>query len=66
MLSVVHSSDCPKLEFIQPHLLFVTGMDNGCLDLTQVGTLFRSVRLICQATDQTGKSDASERRPYLK
>jgi hypothetical protein len=23
MLSVVHSSDCPKLEFIQPHPNFV-------------------------------------------
>ena len=66
MLSVVHSSDCSKLEFIQPHLLFVNGMDNGCLDLNQVGTLLRSVRLICRATDQIRESDASERHPYLK
>jgi hypothetical protein len=42
MLSVVHSSDCPKLEFIQPHPHFVAGDGNGCLDLNQVGTLFQA------------------------
>jgi hypothetical protein len=31
MLSVVHSSDCSKLEFIQPHLLFVTRPSYGRL-----------------------------------
>jgi len=33
MLSVVHSSDCPKLEFIQPHLLFVIRVSSGRLAL---------------------------------
>gem|GEM_PF-5268621 len=33
MLSVVHSSDCPKLEFIQPHLLFVIRMSYGRIAL---------------------------------
>ncbi len=34
MLSVVHLSDCPKLEFIQPHphSLFVNGVCDGCLE----------------------------------
>jgi hypothetical protein len=32
MVSVVHSSDCPKLEFIQPHLLFVPCLGRGCMD----------------------------------
>lgn len=32
MVSVVHSSDCPKLEFIQPHTLFVTNSVCGRLD----------------------------------
>jgi hypothetical protein len=31
MLSVVHSSDCSKLEFIQPHLLFVIEVSDGRL-----------------------------------
>ncbi|HEY8834886.1 MAG TPA: hypothetical protein VIM09_04825, partial [Chthoniobacterales bacterium] len=31
MLSVVHLSDCSKLEFIQPHSLFVFGEGHGCL-----------------------------------
>jgi hypothetical protein len=31
MLSVVHSSDCPKLEFIQPHPNFVNGDEDGRL-----------------------------------
>jgi hypothetical protein len=31
MLSVVHLSDCPKLEFIQPHSLFVMARDAGRL-----------------------------------
>jgi hypothetical protein len=29
MISVVHSSDCSKLEFIQPHLLFVIHRRSG-------------------------------------
>jgi hypothetical protein len=32
MLSVVHLSDCPKLEFIQPHCCFVTSAERGRLD----------------------------------
>jgi hypothetical protein len=66
MLSVVHSSDCSKVEFIQPHSQFVAGDSNGRLDPNQAGTLFRSVRLTCAVTDQMKKSDASERRPYLR
>jgi len=31
MFSVVHVSDCPNLEFIQPHLYFVIGTLDGCL-----------------------------------
>jgi hypothetical protein len=66
MLSVVHSSDCSKLEFIQPHPHFVTGMNNGCPDLNRIVTLFRSIRLIFLAMNQIEKSDASEGRSYLK
>jgi hypothetical protein len=33
MLSVVHSSDCPKLEFIQPHLNFVIHASYGRIAL---------------------------------
>ena len=62
MLSVVHLSDCSKLEFIQPHSLFVIGGSYGCL---QVGTLFRSVRLIDSDLSARKKSDASGKRPYL-
>jgi hypothetical protein len=29
MLSVVHLSDCPKLEFIQPHCCFVISVERG-------------------------------------
>jgi hypothetical protein len=32
MLSVVRLSDCPKLEFIQPHPHFVTRVACGCLN----------------------------------
>ena len=41
MLSVVHSSDCSKLEFIQPHLIFVAGGNNGRLAPKQAGNLCR-------------------------
>ena len=37
MLSVVHSSDCSKLEFIQPHSKFVAGGGIGCLDPNRPG-----------------------------
>jgi hypothetical protein len=35
MVSVVHSSDCPKLEFIQPHSHFVIRTECGCLYLAR-------------------------------
>jgi len=38
MVSVVHSSDCSKLEFIQPHSEFVGGSNNGRLALKQAGS----------------------------
>jgi hypothetical protein len=59
MVSVVHSSDCPKLEFIQPHSLFVAGGMNGCL-LVRCG-----VRLVCGKMILPRESDAAARRPYL-
>jgi len=62
MVSVVHSSDCSTLEFIQPHFEFVAGGDNGCL---MVGTPRRGVRLVCGEMILPRESDAAARRPYL-
>jgi hypothetical protein len=66
MLSVVHSSDCSKLEFIQPHCKFVASGPDGRLAPNQAGILFRSVRLTWAATDQMKKPDASEKAHYLR
>ncbi len=61
MLSVVHLSDCPKLEFIQPHSRFVIGERDGCL---VVGTPHGGVRLLRTNIDHFS-SDAAAQRPYL-
>jgi hypothetical protein len=66
MLSVVHSSDCSKLEFIQPHPLFVAGDTNGRLCPHQAERRSRSVRLACAATDQMKKSEASAKAHPLR
>jgi hypothetical protein len=66
MLSVVHSSDCSKLEFIQPQCKFVAGGHDGRLAPKQAGMLFPSIRLTCAATDQLKKSDASEKAHDLR
>gem|GEM_PF-6173574 len=62
MVSVVHSSDCSKLEFIQPHSKFVRGGMNGCL---LVGTPRCGVHLVCGEMILPRESDAAARRPYL-
>jgi hypothetical protein len=62
MLSVVHSSDCPKLEFIQPHPLFVAGDKNGCL---RAATKRCGVRLVCGEMIPPRESDTAARPPYL-
>jgi hypothetical protein len=62
MLSVVHLSDCPKLEFIQPHCCFVIREGYGRL---LVGTPRCGVRLICGEIIHSRESDAAARRPYL-
>jgi hypothetical protein len=62
MVSVVHSSDCPKLEFIQPHSKFVAGDMNGCL---LVGMPRCGIRLVCGEMILPRESDAAARRPYL-
>ena len=38
MLSVVQLSDCPKLEFIQPHPHFVSDEECGCLSRAGLGS----------------------------
>jgi len=58
MLSVVHLSDCPKLEFIQPHILFVIGEFDGRL---RVGTPRCGVRCFYAAMIST---DGAAHRPY--
>jgi hypothetical protein len=62
MLSVVHSSDCPKLEFIQPHFEFVAGDKNGCL---LAGMPRCGVHLVCDEMILPRESDTAARRPYL-
>ncbi len=62
MLSVVHSSDCSNLEFIQPHCKFVAGGHDGRL---LGGTPRGGVRLICGEVILPRESDAAARRPYL-
>jgi hypothetical protein len=62
MLSVVHLSDCPKLEFIQPHCYFVIREGYGRL---LVGTLRYSVRLVCGKIIHSRESDAAALRRYL-
>jgi hypothetical protein len=62
MLSVVLLSDCPKLEFIQPHphSLFVNDVCDGCLE---VGTPRCGVRFLRDNIDQSFPN-AAARRPY--
>jgi hypothetical protein len=60
MLSVVHVSDCSKLEFIQPHYFFVIGERRGCL---QVGTPRCGVRYFYGAIIFS-RPDGAARRPY--
>jgi hypothetical protein len=62
MLSVVHSSDCSKLEFIQPHSKFVAGDTTGCL---LAGMPRCGVRLVCDVMIVPRESDTAARRPYL-
>jgi hypothetical protein len=60
MVSVVHLSDCSKLEFIQPHPCFVTGMQRGCL---QAETPRCGVRYF-YGVPISSRPDGAARRPY--